>query len=479
VDRVFFIARREFISTVFTKGFLIGVVLPPLTLLVIIPAVKWLRSFEGPRLVGTVAVADLSGSVGDALRERFSPEEDRREMDQRRQQASRALGQSPLGKAAARIGAEKGVNLEREAGRVLEHVAGSRLILEILPAAADLEAEKARVRSASLRREAKDGENPVRIALIVIPPGTVRPEEGRYAPYQAFLAHNLDVEIQSRIQRRVADAIVDARLANDERLAMAGLTGRDVRALMERPAAEAVTLTPEGEKKAIGELAILVPMGFMLLLMMSVMSSGSQLMTTTVEEKSNRVMEVLLSAVSPLQLMTGKIVGQMCVGLLILGAYTGLGVGSLAFLLNRLDLISGASLAYLLLFFLIAYFLVASLMAAIGAAVNDMREAQTLLTPVMLVLMIPWLVWFVIQRAPNSTLAVVLSFVPGVNPFVMAIRLGGSEPVPTWQIPVAIGVGVVSVVVAAWGAAKVFRIGTLMYGKPPDLRTLWQWIRMA
>jgi ABC-type Na+ efflux pump permease subunit len=97
----------------------------------------------------------------------------------------------------------------------------------------------------------------------------------------------------------------------------------------------------------------------------------------------------------------------------------------------------------------------------------------------MVIVMIPWLTWFLIQRAPNSPLATILSFIPGANPFVMMIRLCGSEPVPTWQIPVSILVGVASVVVAGWGAGKVFRIGALMYGKPPNFKTLWRWIKMA
>ena len=72
-----------------------------------------------------------------------------------------------------------------------------------------------------------------------------------------------------------------------------------------------------------------------------------------------------------------------------------------------------------------------------------------------------------------------LSFVPGVNPFVMVLRLGGTEPIPTWQIPASIVVGLFTVVFCAWAAAKVFRIGVLMYGKPPNFKTLVRWVRMA
>jgi ABC-2 type transport system permease protein len=76
-------------------------------------------------------------------------------------------------------------------------------------------------------------------------------------------------------------------------------------------------------------------------------------------------------------------------------------------------------------------------------------------------------------------LAQVLSFVPGLNPFVMVVRLGGTESIPLWQTLCAIAIGLASVLFAVWAASKVFRIGVLMYGKPPNFRTLVKWIRMA
>lgn len=485
MNKVMSIAWREFSSTVFTKGFLLGVVMTPLMLLVVVGAIAWMKTFEGPRIRGTVAVIDRSGRVVSGLEAKFTPEAEEAEADERGKAVVEGMKSSEIGKATAKMAEASGQDVAKQAATAAADSVrkGPQLTLVVLPPDADAEAEKEAVKKATVKSSrADDGANAGvgdRLALVIIPPESVTPGSEGFKTYQAFYAQRLDGEVQSRIQRRVGDAIVDARLAADARVGGSGLTPSEVKALVERPRAEAKTLTPDGEKKSLGELAMLVPMGFMLLLMMSVLTSGSNLLTTTVEEKSTRVMEVLLSAVSPMQLMNGKIIGQMGVGLLILFAYSGLGIGSVAFFLKRLDLITWSSLAYLAIFFVIAYFLIASMMAAIGSAVNDMREAQALMTPVMVIIMIPWLIWFVIQRAPNSPLAVALSFVPGTNPFVMVIRLSGSEPVPTWQIPVSILVGILSVIGAAWGAAKVFRVGVLMYGKPPDFRTLIRWIRMA
>jgi ABC-2 type transport system permease protein len=121
----------------------------------------------------------------------------------------------------------------------------------------------------------------------------------------------------------------------------------------------------------------------------------------------------------------------------------------------------------------------ASLMAAVGSAVNELREAQTLMMPVTMSVMVPWLLWAPITRNPNSTFATVLSMIPPVNSFTMMLRLTSTTPPPLWQVFASILIGIASAFVAVWFASKVFRIGVLMYGKPPTFATLVRWARMA
>ena len=123
--------------------------------------------------------------------------------------------------------------------------------------------------------------------------------------------------------------------------------------------------------------------------------------------------------------------------------------------------------------------MLASMMAAIGSAVNDMREAQSLMTPVMLMMMIPYFFFMPVVRAPNSMLSTVTSFIPPISPFIMIMRISSTDPPPPLQIAAVILVNIIGVIISLWFAAKVFRVGLLMYGKPPNLRTLIKWIRMA
>jgi ABC-2 type transport system permease protein len=235
----------------------------------------------------------------------------------------------------------------------------------------------------------------------------------------------------------------------------------------------------QGEARRVATGAqFFVPFSFLMLLWIAVMTSGQYLLTTTIEEKSNRIMEVLLSAVSPMQLMVGKILGQMGVGLLILVMYSGLGLGALISF-KLMQVLDPSNLGLLVVYFFIAYFLIAALMAAIGAAVTEIHEAQSLIGPVIMVLVIVMALSPALIRNPNGDLAVALSLIPPFSPFVMVIRIAGTEAVPAWQVVASMVIGFASVLGAAWAAAKVFRIGVLMYGKPPNLATLVRWIRMA
>ena len=202
------------------------------------------------------------------------------------------------------------------------------------------------------------------------------------------------------------------------------------------------------------------------------------MLNSMVEEKSSRVVEVLLSAVSPMELMAGKLLGQVGVSLVGLGLYILMGIALLAgFAL--FGLFDFSLIFYLLVFFLITYLVMGSLMMAVGAAVNDIKEAQSLMMPLSLVFIIPWVLWWPISRNPGSALSVIMSFLPPVNTFAMLLRMASSSPPPFWQIWVSIAIGIGSAYGAIWFTAKVFRIGILMYGKAPNMATLIRWVRNA
>ncbi len=102
-----------------------------------------------------------------------------------------------------------------------------------------------------------------------------------------------------------------------------------------------------------------------------------------------------------------------------------------------------------------------------------------MMTPVVMMIMVPWLLWLPISRDPNSLFATITSLLPPINSYVMLLRMTSSTPPPLWQVWLSIAIGAASVYAALWFAAKVFRVGLLMHGKPPNLATLWRWVKMA
>jgi ABC-2 type transport system permease protein len=199
------------------------------------------------------------------------------------------------------------------------------------------------------------------------------------------------------------------------------------------------------------------------------------LLTTTIEEKSNKVMEVLLAAVSPMQLLGGKIAGYSLVSLVMLVMYGGLGLAGLS-AAAMLDLVPLVHLVYLAIYFVMAYVMVSAMMAAVGSAVSDLREAQSLVTPVMMVLIVPLMLWAPIIDNPNGLLATVTGFIPPAIPFVMILRLtAATEPIPVWQTALSIVWGFACAYGMLWVAARIFRVGVLMQGKPPTPKELIRW----
>lgn len=472
MSKILLVAWREFKSTAMTKGFIIGALIVPLLLVALIPVVVLLiMQGDAPEIKGSVAVVDRSGQVYPELSRLLSPEEIAGRRAAQQERVKELLGET----TKELPGGEDGETLEQvdqqlEMGMKMaeSHFPTIDLTVERLPADTDVEAEKEPLREGSPK-------NGGRLALIVVDEFAVEPdpETGEYKGFELFHRPKMD-------ERLIDDELrYSARTAiRETRIRAAGLTPERVEALTS-VSSDTKEVTAEGERASMAELGQMLPFAFMLLLIISTMVGGQYLLTTTIEEKSSRVIELLLSAVSPMQLMTGKILGQMLVGLALLAVYSGLGIaGLVSFALA--DLVDPMAIVYMFIYFFLAYFMMASLLAAIGSAVNELREAQSLQTPVMLIMMLPYFLWMPIMRDPDSTFSVILSMIPPIAPFTMMLRVTSpAADVPFWQIALSIGICLVACYVFAWIAAKIFRVGLLMYGKPPNFTTLVRWVRMA
>lgn len=224
------------------------------------------------------------------------------------------------------------------------------------------------------------------------------------------------------------------------------------------------------------------PMAFVYLLWIAVFSVAQMLLSNTIEEKSNRIIEVLLSSVSPHQLMTGKILGIAATGLTMVAswvvfAFVGAKIFAASISLD-FDILSVVGdplyLASFVAYFLSGYMIYAALLVAIGSVCNSLKESQNLQTPVMMVLIVPLLAMTFVVQDPNGTVSRVLTYIPLYTPFLMMNRAGG--PPPAWEYVATTILIVLTVATMFWAAGKIFRVGILMTGKPPRLGEIVTWL---
>jgi ABC-2 type transport system permease protein len=219
-----------------------------------------------------------------------------------------------------------------------------------------------------------------------------------------------------------------------------------------------------------------IPMIFVYLMFIGIMGQSQTMLTSTVEEKSNRVIEVLLSSVSPFQLLAGKMIGLGGVSFTLFSVW--MAGGFIMIKRNGWEqFVEPSTLLYFLAFFVPGFLLYAAIMAALGSLSNDLKEAQNLMTPVMMILILPLLTMFWVGQNPDHLVSRIMSFLPNFTPFLMINRLASAQPPGTMEVILSLLVLIGGILFTVWLAARVFRVGVLLYGKQPSFREVGRWIR--
>ncbi|MCO6435880.1 MAG: ABC transporter permease [Phycisphaerae bacterium] len=224
------------------------------------------------------------------------------------------------------------------------------------------------------------------------------------------------------------------------------------------------------------ELAnFLVPMGMMMLMLMVVMVGATPLVNSVLEEKMQRIAEVLLGSVPPFQLMLGKLIGMVGVALTISTIYLLGGFFAIRYA-GYEQFFPAQQLWWFLVYQAMAVLMFGSMFAAVGAAVTDIRESQSLITPVMLVVMMPLFVWVNVVKEPTASFAVVMSLIPTATPFLMPMRQAVPPGVPIWQPLLGLVLVIMTTLLFVLAAGRIFRVGILMQGKGADVKQMLRWI---
>jgi ABC-2 type transport system permease protein len=414
------IIKREYLARVRTRAFLIGTIITPLLLL-------------------------LSGAVPAFL-------------------ASRGAG-------------ERFVTVLDQSGdpnlfEVLDHKikegeseTSIHLIRVVVPADTDMDKVKP-----EYKKEAEENSDK---SYLVLLPGTL---EGVQPEYNA--KNVSDFFTRERLERSLGDAITERRLIR------AGLGQTDIGQYTKHVSMTARKVTPEGETEDSGQSFAI---GFVMLLFiyMTTLMYGISMMRGVIEEKQSRIVEVVVSSVKPFQMMIGKLIGVGAVGLTqyviwVLSAVTLMSLGVKAFGGSRLHIpaIPTSVLVCFVVYFVLGYFLFATLYAMVGSMVSSEDDAQQMQMPVTMLLVIPMLVFWMVVRDPNGSGATILSMIPFFAPTLMMMRIAVISP-PWWQVLLSMLLMLLTIVAAVWVAGKIYRVCILMYGKRPSLSDVGKFLRYA
>jgi ABC-2 type transport system permease protein len=266
----------------------------------------------------------------------------------------------------------------------------------------------------------------------------------------------------------------------------------------------------EQSLKGLNEIKIAIGGAFGYLIMMFIIIYGNMVMRSVIEEKTNRIIEIIISSVKPFQLMMGKIIGTSLAGILqffiwaiiglsllfsasvFLGANVGatnqippemmqsaqneLATTAQLYVAEILNLPIAAILSCFVIYFIGGYFLYSSFYAAIGAAVDNETDSQQFLLPIIMPLVLGvYIGFFTVVNDPHGTVATIFSMVPLTSPIVMLMRIPFG--VPLWQIALSITLLFATFFLVVWFASKIYRVGILMYGKKPTWKELYRWLQ--
>ena len=415
------VAQREYVDTVKTKTFLIGLLfMPAITVGIIFFANKISRSEGGPRPVVKIAITDLSAELSDQLESAFQKHNEshpnRQILFQVLEDNQNMESVQEQGKAGLR------------SGKIDAYIVIDQDILE----------------------------GPGKVNFY-----THKPKPTNIDAFWAVekIINGTVVDRRCRLRNLSPELLTELRSVPIKRLEIG--SGQDEERL---------------QSKAERMMGMIIPFFFMFLIYVGIIGIGQQMLSSVIEEKNSRIIEVLLSAVTPFQLMTGKILGLVGIGLTVTSLWVVTAYGAALWQGLEIEITVGL-LLYFLLYYVLGFLLFCSILAGIGSICNTLKETQSLMMPIVVVFMVPLMSWHELVQSPDGLLARVLSFIPPVTPLVMILRISAGSGVWAIEILASIVLLIAAVLVTMWLAAKIFRTGILMYGKRPSAREIFRWLR--
>jgi ABC-2 type transport system permease protein len=443
------VVKREYVQRVRSRMFIIVTIGAPLmfALFTVVPMLIAGIKTGGPTRLGVV---DQSGRMFARVRDTFKnpiPGRDDDDEEKASEAAPGAMNQNSrarMEQAARAVAQNYEVEEVPNVGRTLEEV-----------------------RAQLDERVARDELN----GYLILPPNIL---DGGEAEYHTRNIGDVFTggQVKSALTRAVRDARLDARGVSPE-----------VMKAVNQPVNMKTTKAGGGGGEADRGQGFFLVFGAGFIIYLTILMYGQVVLGAVIEEKETRIAEILFSSVRPFTLMSGKLVGVSLVALTQFAIWGVAFVGLGAYFAERgagiaIPHVSLGVYAYIVLFFLMGYFIYATLYALVGSMVTTSQEGGQLAMPIILLLVVGFYLAFPVIRSPNSSFAVWVSLVPFFAPITMLIRIVAQEP-PLWQIALSLVLGFTTVAVMLWLAGRVYRVGMLMYGKRATIPEMLKWVRQS
>jgi ABC-2 type transport system permease protein len=467
VHKLFVIAYREYVAMVGTKAFVFSLIMMPILMFGSFLLLPTLQKVGGNREL-KIVVADGTGALFEELQK--SAEAYNESIASQPASDSGDLGMPPSDRyileaaSTSTLSDEDRWNLSESIrqGKIYAFVEIPKSILDKPDFAPTPDTSASTSDSGS--KSASDGpasENTTKSPDLT----KFYSFDSMMSPARRWLSGWLSQKVRStRIQQFQLDAL-DPRILQ--------MVRSDIDVVANRPVEKE---SPQKDQSPLDAIkAMFLPFGVMMLMFLVIMMAAQPMLESAMEEKSLRISEVLIGAVSPSQLMGGKLLGNVAGSMVIFLLY---GCGGL-FVLNQQNLMSSLPMSvipWFILFQILGVLFFSSIFLVVGASVNELKEAQSLLLPVWLMLMAPVMVWFIAVRDPNGLVATTLSFFPPSCPMTMVLRLASGTTVPAWQPALAAIVMMLSTSFMVYLAGRIYRVGLL---RTDGVRSILQLLRRA
>jgi ABC-2 type transport system permease protein len=461
------IARREYRALVRTKAFMIS--------LVIMPVLMFGGIFVQTFLAGRIDVSEKKVVVLDGTERLLAPLQSLVRLHNEQNAVDKQAG----GKAGPKITLEQGPT-----GQVtdeMRYALSERVHRNEIFAFVEIDADALKPAADSplltiLQEAASKADSKTTPDYVDAVPGVPGNREAHRAPVRIYLESVIYNQVAGWLMQSLNQAAFALRLQDSglNPLTVANAVtpiNIDQLGLYSRTANGDIRKGNESSRS----LSFFLPFGLMILMFMSVMVVCQPMLTSVLEEKQQRIAEVLLGSASPFQLMMGKLLGNVGVALTIVGLYMAGGY-MVAAHYGYADMFPAWLLGWFFAFEILACILYGSMFIAVGAACSEIKDAQSLLMPLMILLVFPLMVWFNVMQEPLGSFAQWISLFPPATPMLMLLRMAASPMVPWWQPLLGMGLVLVATVFCVFAAGRVFRIGLLMQGKSPKLNELARWI---